>query len=95
MERIDRDRGRPDRAELKAERVFLFDMHGGVFEVVCDRASDRKAAPRAEPEEGLPPRVIRSWLAGAALGLLGLGFLAEPGAAVEQLAPPAVDRQSW
>jgi hypothetical protein len=70
-------------------------MHGGVFEVVCDRASDREAPPRAEPEEGLPPRVIRSWLAGVALGLLGLGFLAEPGAAVEQLALPAVDRQSW
>ena len=95
MERIDRNGGRASWAEPKPETVFIFDIHGGVHEVICDRA-ERPADAAAAGAGGEPsPSVIRRWLAGLALGLLGLGLLAEPGAAVEPAAPPAVDPQSW
>ena len=95
MERIDRNGGRADWAEPKPETVFIYDIHGGVHEVVCDRAEARPTPRRPEPEASLSPSVIRRWLAGLALGLVGLGLLAEPGAAVEPAAPPAVSLQSW
>ena len=62
-----------------------------MHEVVCDRPEARPTPRRPEPEGSLSPSVIRRWLAGLALGLVGLGLLAEPGAAVEPAAPPAVD----
>jgi hypothetical protein len=94
MERIDRNGGRADWTEPKPETVFVFDIHGAVHEVVCDRAEGRPAARRPEPE-GLSPSVIRRWLAGFAFGLLAPGLLAEPAAAVEPATPPAVAYQSW
>ena len=77
-----------------ARDVFIFDISGAVQEVVCDR-SDRAAMPRrSAPEPELPPKVIRQWLAGVAIALLGLGVSAEPGADRERPAAFAVV-QAW
>ena len=89
MQRSDRNEGRARRAEPKPETVFIYDIHGGVYEIVCDR-TERPADAAAAGAEGSPsPGVIQRWLAGLALGLVGLGLLAEPGGAAEPVAPPA------
>jgi hypothetical protein len=94
MERIDRNGHRTHQAESRPETVFVFDLHGAVHEVVCDRSEGRPAPERPEPGR-LSPNVIRRWLAGLVLGLLGLGLSVEPGAAVEPGAPLAVVLPSW
>ena len=95
MERIDRNGGRANRAEPRPETVFIFDIHGDVLEVVCDRSEGRATRKPAEPEASLSPSVIRRWLAGFALALAGLGFAADPGMAREPAAATAAVLQSW
>ena len=93
MERIERNG--VSWAEPKPETVFIFDIHGDVQEVVCDRSEDRSTPKRAEPGAGLSPSVIRRWLACLALTLAGLGFAADPGMAREPAAATAAILQSW
>ena len=95
MQRSDRNEGRAERAEPKPETVFIYDIHGGVYEVICDRTEARPTPRRPEPVGDPSPSVIRRWLAGLALGLVALGLLAEPGGAAEPVASPHVDLQSW
>lgn len=102
MERIDRNGGRAAELGPRPETMVAFDIHGAAHCVVrerpecrAERVTGRGAGrgtgrPRAEPGPGLTPEVIRRWLAGLALALLGLGLLAEPGAATEPAAAPAV-----
>lgn len=65
--------------------VYVFDMFGAIHQVV---ASDEPEGPKAERrQEGLreaarlTPSVVRRWLAGAALAVLGLGLAIDAGAA--------------
>ncbi|HRO12288.1 hypothetical protein [Amaricoccus sp.] len=106
MERIDRNGGRAAEVGPRPETMVAFDIHGAAHCVVRERPECRAERgmgrgagrgtgrgaerPRAEPGPGLTPEVIRRWLAGLALALLGLGLLAEPGAATEPAAAPAV-----
>ena len=95
MERIDRNGGRANWAEPKPETVFIFDIHGDVQEVVCDRSEGRSSPKHADPEASLSPSVIRRWLACFALALAGLGLAADPGMAREPAAATAAILQSW
>ena len=102
MERSDWNEAPALQAVAMPETVFIFDMQGEVHEVVCRRDAPESGRNAGGPDEqmdrqpgtasaaGLPPRVIRRWLAGFVVGFLGLGLLAEPGFAGEGAAAPFV-----
>lgn len=96
MERIERNGGRGSVAGPKAETVFVFDIFGTLHEVVCDRRGEcEPPARRREKEEidasTVSPSVIRRWLAGFALAIVGLGLSVDPSAARGVAEPAAVE----
>lgn len=97
MERIDHSAGpaRWTEPKTETETVFIFDIYGAVHEIACDRSGGARATRReAESEGTFSPSVIRRWLAAVAIGVLGLGVVAEPVLALERM-PTSGVHESW
>ncbi len=92
MERIDRIGSESRRPRPRDCAGFVLDIDEPA---VCDDGpQDRPGPRRAGRDADLSPEVIRRWLACLGLAVLGLGLLAEPGAAMEPQAAAAVELQS-